>query len=343
MATIKVFDVFSSVVTVYGMDITSDALVPPSTSWVGDTAPSVLPGGSDVETLEFGGITYEIELSADEVLAYQSDDEVLGLIGNGLSDNQSNNGVVTSILYVWEPLDTWDEAGLIYASQSGLSEASVQAHMDGISSVVPLALAGNDLLFNEGYSGQTLDGFAGNDLIIGNGGNDTLIGNAGDDSLLGEGGYDRLIGGAGDDELYGLNGNDKLFGGAGHDTLVGDEGKDRLFGGKQNDWLDGGAERDILKGNAGRDTLTGGTGNDKLFGGAGRDTFVFNAYDGRDRIMDFEAGLDRILLQNISADGLDDLTFRQKGDHAILNYGEGKVIFVETDVDDLANSDFIFG
>ena len=153
----------------------------------------------------------------------------------------------------------------------------------------------------------------------------------------------RLIGGAGDDELYGLNGNDKLFGGAGHDTLVGDEGKDRLFGGKQNDWLDGGAERDILKGNAGRDTLTGGTGNDKLFGGAGRDTFVFNAYDGRDRIMDFEAGLDRILLQNISADGLDDLTLRQKGDHAILNYGEGKVIFVETDVDDLANSDFIFG
>ncbi|MCI5038517.1 MAG: hypothetical protein MRY81_02430 [Donghicola eburneus] len=342
MATIKVFDVFSSVVAAYQIDITENVLFPPADGWVGSTTPEVYPGGIETNTFEYGGYYFEFDISADEVLGYVIEEEILVLNGSALSDSSTQNGLVNALLYVWEPMESWDSQTLIFATANGLPEASVQAHLDGVSSVVSLALAGNDLLYNQGYSGQVFDGFAGDDLIIGNRGNDTLIGNVGNDFLLGEGGYDRLIGGAGDDELYGLNGNDKLFGGAGQDTLVGDEGKDRLYGGKQNDWLDGGALRDILKGNAGRDTLTGGTGNDKLFGGAGRDTFVFNAYDGRDRVKDFEAGFDRVMLQNISADDVDDLKFRQKGDHAILNYGEGKVVFVEMDVDDLANSDFLF-
>lgn len=342
MATINVFEVFSSIVTTYDFDITEDALFPPAAGWAGTTTPYVMPGGTEVSSFDYGGNTYQVEITADEVVAYQTDDEVFAVIGSAVSDANTQDGLVNSLFYVWDPAETWEWQSFIYATQTPISEAAVRAHMNGTASVMPLALAGDDLLYNEGYTGLVMDGMGGNDLIVGNAGDDTLYGNVGDDILIGDEGYDRLIGGTGNDDLIGMDGNDKLFGGAGNDTLSGNTGRDRLFGGSGNDWLDGGASGDVLKGNGGQDFLIGGTGNDKLFGGKGKDTFVFTDFDGRDRIKDFEVGIDTIQFDGTNADSIDDLKFRQKGDHTILNYGEGKIVFVDTDVDDLANSDFLF-
>lgn len=109
-----------------------------------------------------------------------------------------------------------------------------------------------------------------------------LRGSRGDDSLTGDSRADTLDGAGGNDRLDGAGANDVLIGGAGNDTL---------FGGDGNDTLDGGA---------GRDTLMGGEGNDVLTGGAGRDTFYFwGPSIGNDRITDFEAGTDRIVIDPV--------------------------------------------
>ena len=69
----------------------------------------------------------------------------------------------------------------------------------------------------------------------------------------GSNGQDILIGNAGNDYLYGGNGQDELYGRAGNDTLIGDNGTDLLVGGDGNDLLIGGQ---------GSDTLSGGNGSD---------------------------------------------------------------------------------
>lgn len=93
--------------------------------------------------------------------------------------------------------------------------------------------------------------------------------------------------------------NASLDGGNGHDTIDGGSGNDQLFGGSGNDQLLGGV---------GNDQLDGGSGNDVLTGGAGLDYFVFstapNASSNLDRIQDFNAAEDTILLENGIMSGL---------------------------------------
>jgi Ca2+-binding RTX toxin-like protein len=139
------------------------------------------------------------------------------------------------------------------------------------------------------------DGFLldprGNDLVRLGGGKDEFNAGSGNDTMRGEAGNDTLYGWSGDDRLFGDGRNDSLFGGSGDDRLNGGNGRDRLSGGDGSDRLDGGA---------GDDDLRGGAGNDLLTGGAGRDTFWFTrsafAEGDRDRVTDFETGVDVVLL-----------------------------------------------
>lgn len=64
---------------------------------------------------------------------------------------------------------------------------------------------------------------------------------------------------------------------------------DRFTGTMKNDRLIGSDGEDVMSGRNGHDRLVGGRGDDWLTGGAGRDRFIFNAGDGKDRIMDFDA------------------------------------------------------
>lgn len=83
----------------------------------------------------------------------------------------------------------------------------------------------NDVMY-AGDAGNWLNGY---------GGNDTLIGGAGNDELSGDSGFGHPTVDPGDDSL---------FGGGGNDGLGGEEGNDRLDGGTGNDWLSGGEGMD---------------------------------------------------------------------------------------------------
>lgn len=114
-------------------------------------------------------------------------------------------------------------------------------------------------------------------LRAGNTAADVVFSGGGDDIAMLQGGPDRFDGGFGRDLGLGGAGDDTLSGGAGNDVLLGEYGNDRLWGG---------AADDLLAGDFGADTLTGG---------AGADRFVFGADNARDRVTDFEDGIDRIL------------------------------------------------
>ncbi|MEB0082438.1 calcium-binding protein, partial [Glaciimonas sp. Gout2] len=101
-----------------------------------------------------------------------------------------------------------------------------------------------------------------------------------------------LNGYAGNDVMLGGRGDDSLDGGEGDDTLSGNAGDDRLNGGEGNDTLLGGAGEDTLSGGAGNDILTGGKGDDMLNGGFGNDTYMLSRGDGHDTINNYDYGTD---------------------------------------------------
>lgn len=117
--------------------------------------------------------------------------------------------------------------------------------------------------------GENLRGFADNDTLFGNGGDDFLVGDE-----------DRTGGsnvGDGDDRLEGGDGNDILLGNGGADLLLGGAGKDVLMGGAGDDNLDGGDDVDVAfySGTAVSHTVTLSGGNPVMVSGPdGTDTLT---------------------------------------------------------------------
>jgi Ca2+-binding RTX toxin-like protein len=93
------------------------------------------------------------------------------------------------------------------------------------------------------------------------------------------------------------------------DTMIGNTSNNRFDGYGGNDVLDGGIRNDTLYGGAGDDTIIGGRDWDYLSGGLGADTFIILSMRDsglsaslRDRILDFQAGIDKIDLSALDAD-----------------------------------------
>lgn len=107
----------------------------------------------------------------------------------------------------------------------------------------------------------------------------TIKGTASANTLYGTANADVIQGLGGNDKLYGKTGADRALGGVGNDTVVGDAGNDRLYG------------------ETGKDVLLGGAGNDVLIGGADADIFRFRGAWGKDKVLDFKDGLDRLDLR----------------------------------------------
>lgn len=82
------------------------------------------------------------------------------------------------------------------------------------------------------------------------------------------------------------------------DVIIAKPGNDRVFARDGADTVDGGKGSDKLRGGLGNDTLTGDLGKDKLWGDEGQDSFLFKAPGGADRIMDFNAAEDNIILDH---------------------------------------------
>ncbi|WP_263491393.1 calcium-binding protein [Celeribacter litoreus] len=161
-----------------------------------------------------------------------------------------------------------------------------------------------------------IEGTIWDDRLLLEGGSDIGSGKSGNDTIRGNNGSDTLIGGRGDDVLYGGGSNDR------HpleDGEHGNDGDDILYGGSGDDLLFGGADSDTLRGGDDDDTLVGGSGNDWLSGGAGADVFMFlEVAQDRDKIVDFEQGLDVIDLSRIDTS---QLTFRGE----LEDVGDGRI------------------
>lgn len=138
---------------------------------------------------------------------------------------------------------------------------------------------GDDLLIG-GHGSDTLDGGQGNDTLDGSNipslelpddidpqpdnDRDLLQGFLGDDLLIGGDDDDTLQGGSGNDTLDGGIDDDILMGGGDNDSLMGGDGDDTLNGGSGIDTIEGGADRDVII----VDSAADGTG-DIVDGGSG--------------------------------------------------------------------------
>lgn len=147
----------------------------------------------------------------------------------------------------------------VYASSTNASSMPTGNEGKGIPLHVVLnAGAGNDRI--------TLDGYEGEIIVNGEGGNDTINAKNAFRGVtdIGERSYRSMSGGTGRDRFTGSIFNDAFYGGPGNDTAFGNNGDDFMYG-------EGG--RDFLNGGYGDDTLDGGTGQNTLSGGHGDDVF----------------------------------------------------------------------
>jgi hypothetical protein len=172
---------------------------------------------------------------------------------------------------------------------------------------------------------DTMAGGKGDDRLAGMEGSDTLDGGDGDDVLDGGAAADAMIGGSGDDTYIVDNVRDTVIEktGEGFDTVIssinfklganvenlalvgpGQVGKGgsatKGTGNGLDNFIRGSDGKTVLKGQAGDDTLAGGLGRDFLVGGKDADRFFFDTALGKgnvDRITDFKAGNDRIVLE----------------------------------------------
>jgi Ca2+-binding RTX toxin-like protein len=164
-----------------------------------------------------------------------------------------------------------------------------------------------------------IDARAGDDRVRARDGDDRVLGGEDDDRVNGNKNSDFIDGGPGDDDLEGGKSLDRIRGGLGDDRVVGNRGSDRLDGGPGDDDIQGSEEDDDVPDSKDGDQLEGGSGNDELRGGPGADSFVYDRFSasnevalsdgsiGRDQILDFEPGEDKIVLANF------DFTFNFDG------------------------------
>jgi Ca2+-binding RTX toxin-like protein len=233
--------------------------------------------------------------------------------GNGV-DNIRNAGFLMGDVDLRDSADMLVNSGQIAGDVFlGDGDDFIDNNGGGISGTVD-AGAGSDTMAG-GDLADDFDGGGDADNLVGRGGDDVLNGGTGDDFILGGGGNDSVNGGADNDIINGNAGDDTILGDAGNDVLVGQDGSDYIEGGDNDDVMDGGngddsleggSGNDVLRGRAGEDELAGGLGRDFLTGGQGADSFVFRALAetvvgaNRDQILDFEQGVDLIVVAGLS-------------------------------------------
>jgi serralysin len=108
---------------------------------------------------------------------------------------------------------------------------------------------------------------------------------------------------------------------------------ENAVGGEGADAITGNAVANKLNGGEGADTLSGREGNDLLTGGTEADTFVFQAGWNKDKILDFENGIDKIDLKAFGFASFDDVEARAtesaSGTDVVLHFGHGDTLTIK--------------
>ncbi|NEO31324.1 MAG: hypothetical protein F6K36_13000 [Symploca sp. SIO3C6] len=239
---------------------------------VGGAGNDLIEGGNDIDTVSYEDSPSSVVVNLDESRTYQNTDSTFHI----------------SILSASPiPTDLESEFAIDSATaKDGFGTTDTLRNLENI-----IGSEHNDILIGNSLDNR-IEALAGNDLLIGNAGNDYLDGGADIDTVSyrrdpgsvevnlaqnqakdGFGNTDQIynvenvIGSAFDDEIIGDANDNTIYAGAGKDKVSGDAGNDTLFGEDGND---------TLNGDAGDDYLVGGTGNgwpsDILNGGSGNDT-----------------------------------------------------------------------
>ena len=289
-------------------------------SLIGGTGNDQLNGGSDDDTLDGGtGNDSLVGDAGDDQLNGGTDDDTLdGGTGNDTIDGGLGNDNLVG--------------------GTGSSDTFVLRSGDGSDTISDFEI-GTDTL-------SLKDGLTFNDLtVVASGANTILRETATSQDLAtlsnvnpADFASQFLIG------FVGTGGNDSLTGSTGNDTIDGGDGNDTINGGLSKDNLTGGLGDDNLTGGDGNDTIDGGPGNDNLTGSLGNDTFVLSAGEGIDTILDYQDGIDSILLKNLTYGISGDVYSQASGNDTILyltNGGGNLATLVSIPATDIDSSDFV--
>ncbi|GAP96045.1 DUF4347 domain-containing protein [Leptolyngbya sp. NIES-2104] len=209
-------------------------------------------------------------------------------------------------------------------------------------------------IFPDQGGDDTIEGNAGDDVLLGGSGSDNITAHAGDDIAIGDNGAlnyapnsinvslvitttDPALGG--NDIIQANEGDDIVFGGAADDSIVGDIGDDVLFGDhgeiefssstnaielvRSADPEMGG--NDVIEGNAGGDLIIGGAGGDNIQGNAGQDIILGDA--GAVSFLDIQQGLQQVTILSTSPEvaGNDVITGDADNDRIVGGAGDDTI------------------
>ena len=257
----------------------------------GDGGNDSLNGGDGNDTLNGS--------AGSDTLNGAAGDDVLN--GNGGSGDILTGGTGNDTLDGGDGDDRVSETAdtdFILTDTSLTSAATGTDELISIEGGILTGGAGNNSINAGAFSGtSSLNGGAGNDILIasaqasvlnGEAGNDSITGSAQNDVITGGAGNDTVNAGAGNDSVSGGDDDDLINGGLGADTLSGDGGNDRLIG-ESNADITAAVSTLAALNTDNSDSINGGTGNDTIVGGLGADTV--NGGDGLD-IIDVASGGD---------------------------------------------------
>lgn len=166
--------------------------------------------------------------------------------------------------------------------------------------------------------------------------------------IVGTKSSESIEGTSDDDNINAGRGKDEVSAGDGDDTIFGERGRDVLNGEDGDDWIEGGYGRDKMNGGDGLDTLVSTGGRDSVTGGADADQFVFKDMSKGGSILDWQDGVDKIDLSQLSnVDDFTDITISQKSDTRAMIHFENdsgktaKVAVLSETAFDLQLDDFI--
>jgi Ca2+-binding RTX toxin-like protein len=169
---------------------------------------NVLMDLNDVESIDFNALGGADTIVVNDLSGTDVVEVNLNLAAGGAGDAQPDTVIAAGT--------SGDDVALVVGDASGASVLGLAAQINVTGSeaandrIVLNMGAGDDVVEASGLAagaiGLTVDGGAGNDVIVGSAGDDILRGGAGDDVIIGGGGNDVIDGGDGDDvEIQGFS------------------------------------------------------------------------------------------------------------------------------------------